>query len=187
MDSNNLIDFKPYWQQSKFDENFNEVSYEDNRGTSFEFINPITGELKFFRNNNIEVSQKLLDSIKFLKRSPNYKEYHILFNTLSSLTLVANFNIYSNFLFFIIIPHNGVGFKTITMIYMINIDVLFVNGDFFNEVFNKNKIELLTRRELTNKISAILSQTKIYSNIENISYLDKTYVEGMNKILNKSL
>lgn len=53
-----------FWCRSKFDENFNEVSYVDNKGTSFEFIDPVKGTLKFYKNNEIDISQELLDNIK---------------------------------------------------------------------------------------------------------------------------
>lgn len=53
-----------FWCQSKHDDNFNEISYRDNKGVSYEYIDPVTCELKFYKSNNIDISQEQLDNIK---------------------------------------------------------------------------------------------------------------------------
>lgn len=52
------------WVKCKFDENFNEVSYIDNKGKSYEFINPIKGTLLFYSDDNVNLRQESLDNIK---------------------------------------------------------------------------------------------------------------------------
>lgn len=74
------------WQQLKFDENFNEISYVDNRGLSFEFIDPIKGHLKFYKADGIDISQELLENIKHIK-SDN-KDEQLFIKLFSSLLLI---------------------------------------------------------------------------------------------------
>lgn len=89
-----------FWCQSKFDKNLgNEMAYQDNRGTSYEFIDPNKGILKFYKNDNlgINISQELLNSLGSV--NTNHPTEKIFLNYMSSLVLIK-LNDYPNCLFF---------------------------------------------------------------------------------------
>lgn len=86
------------WQQSKFDENFNEISYIDNNGTSFEYINPITNHLKYYKNKDISISQESLDNIKHIKTN-NHREHRFII-LFPDLDLHSAFNLFPESLIF---------------------------------------------------------------------------------------
>lgn len=87
-----------FWVKCKFDENFNEVSYIDNRGTSYEYIDPVKGHLKFYKNNNIYISQELLDNIHNIKSDDPDEQSFI--SSFSNLRLGYYFRMNRNYLFF---------------------------------------------------------------------------------------
>lgn len=99
-----MFKFKPipvtdkFWCQSIFDNNFNEVGYQNNCGFSYEFINSPTGELKFYKTNDININQKSLNKIGDIKTDDDFEK--IFIQSFSNLTLLAFFNRYQNLLFF---------------------------------------------------------------------------------------
>lgn len=85
------------WVKCKFDENFNEVSYIDNKGLSYEFINPVTGELKFYKNTYINISQELIDHLKKIK--PDNEIDELFLYLFFDLRLIKYFKFQNNIMF----------------------------------------------------------------------------------------
>lgn len=90
MDKNLIV---KYWQQSKFDDDFNELSFNDNNGTCFEYIDPVKRTLKYYKNHDLDISQELLDNIKNIK-SDDHKE-KLLLKYFLNLIIEINYD-YSN-------------------------------------------------------------------------------------------
>lgn len=118
------------WVKCKFDENFNEVSYVDNFGISYEFIDPIAGTLKFYKNKNIDISQELLDNINNIKSSD--KKEQLFLKLFSNIVLVKKYSKYPDSLFF----KNKINHK-----------IYFVYG-FPTNIFWINNIEVWSKFEL---------------------------------------
>lgn len=122
-----------FWCQSKFDENFNETSYIDNKGTSFEYIDPIKSTLKFYKNNDINISQELLNNIKNIK-SDDPKE-QVFLKIFSDLKLIYESTKCTDILFF-----SKLGHKDIIMALSLNDGYLYIKDERIWETFRFNYI-----------------------------------------------
>lgn len=95
-----------FWQKSRFNSDFNEVSYIDNKGKSYEFIDPVKGYLKFYKSDGIDISQELLDNIYHIKT--NNKREQLFIKYFSNLRLEFHFWNDQTLLFFRDRSHNGI-------------------------------------------------------------------------------
>lgn len=146
-----------YWIKCKFDENFNEVSYVDNRGKSYEFIDPIKGTLKFYKNDNIDITQEMLDNFKYIKTGNRNEELFLEY--FSNLTFTGEVYFFRECLFFcnshdnrIMINYNHK--RGILYYYFENLmcqfqDINYVEGikyleDMFEKHFNMKNVKIIS-------------------------------------------